>query len=328
MKSRSNELLDRAISAMVSALEIYNKPGFSYRDETFAILAINGWELLLKARWLAIHGNKASSLYVYEKRQKADGTKSKKRFVKRTRSNVPFTRGIDYLAKQMVNTKNLDPSVGHNLDVLREFRNCATHFYFQSSAFQKCLYEVGAACVKNFATATREWFGRELSEFDLHLMPLTFMNLPSNVDGVLLNAVEKNFLSFLEKIDNAESDPESLYSVTVSIDIQFTKSNAKDALLTQITTDPSAPAVRFTEEEIWEKYPWDYNTLTEKCRKLYQNFKVNRDYHAIRKPLHDDPRFAKTRLLNPNNPNSQKKILYRPNILQEFDRHYTRKTTH
>ena len=34
-------LLDKSINSMLSAIEIYNKPNFSYREETFAILAIN-----------------------------------------------------------------------------------------------------------------------------------------------------------------------------------------------------------------------------------------------------------------------------------------------
>ena len=63
MKSRSKELQDRAIAAMVAAIEIYNKPGFPYRTESFAILAINGWELLFKAKWLADNRNRANSLY-------------------------------------------------------------------------------------------------------------------------------------------------------------------------------------------------------------------------------------------------------------------------
>lgn len=40
MKSRSNELLDKSIAAMIAAIEIYNKPDFMYRGETFSILAI------------------------------------------------------------------------------------------------------------------------------------------------------------------------------------------------------------------------------------------------------------------------------------------------
>ena len=63
---------------MISAIEIYNKPDFKYREETFAILAINSWELLLKAKWLKENNNKIRSLYVEEKVKKKNGENSKK----------------------------------------------------------------------------------------------------------------------------------------------------------------------------------------------------------------------------------------------------------
>ena len=40
MKSRSQQLLDRSISAMLAGIEIYNKPLFPYRIESFTMLAI------------------------------------------------------------------------------------------------------------------------------------------------------------------------------------------------------------------------------------------------------------------------------------------------
>ena len=76
MKARSKELLDRAVAATVAAIEIYNKPDFPYREEAFAVLAINGWELLLKAKWLVDHNNRVSTLYVMEPRTKKDGTQT------------------------------------------------------------------------------------------------------------------------------------------------------------------------------------------------------------------------------------------------------------
>ena len=45
-------LIDKSISSMLSAIEIYNKPDFKYREETFAILSVNSWELLFKAKLL------------------------------------------------------------------------------------------------------------------------------------------------------------------------------------------------------------------------------------------------------------------------------------
>lgn len=66
MKSRCTEILGKSIAAMIAAIEIYNKPDFKYREETFSILTVNSWELLFKAKWLQINNNKVNSLYVYE----------------------------------------------------------------------------------------------------------------------------------------------------------------------------------------------------------------------------------------------------------------------
>jgi len=42
-------LVRNAVAAITAAIELYNKPRISYREEAVAILAINAWELLLKA---------------------------------------------------------------------------------------------------------------------------------------------------------------------------------------------------------------------------------------------------------------------------------------
>ena len=62
MKARSKALLEKTIAATLAAIEIDNKPDFRYLEEAFAVLAINGWELLLKAKWLADHGNDLATL--------------------------------------------------------------------------------------------------------------------------------------------------------------------------------------------------------------------------------------------------------------------------
>src|ERR1044071_7924716 len=42
-------LLRNSKSALLAAIEIYNKPRIEYRDECFVILLLNSWELFLKA---------------------------------------------------------------------------------------------------------------------------------------------------------------------------------------------------------------------------------------------------------------------------------------
>ena len=156
-------------------------------------------------------------------------------------------------------------------------------------------------------------------------MPLSFVTLPTKSDAIVLNKEEKNFLAFLQSLEDGEEDPASRYSVTVNVEVRFTRSKAKDALAVQVTNNPHAPAIRLTEEQVRERYPWDYSKLTEECKKRYGNFKVDKKYHQIRKSLEPDSRYAHVRRLDPDNPNSSKKTFFNPNILNEFDRHYTKK---
>ena len=81
-------MLDKSISAMISAIEIYNKPDFKYREETFSVLCINSWELLLKAKVLQLSGNKLTSLFIWEKKELKNGEKSKKLYRKLNRKKV------------------------------------------------------------------------------------------------------------------------------------------------------------------------------------------------------------------------------------------------
>lgn len=324
MKSRSKELLDRALAAIVAAIEIYNKPGFPYRAETFAILATNGWELLLKSKWLVDNGNKEQSLFVPDKHVTKSGQESKKRYFKKTRSGNPLTHSLDFLAKKLVERKRLDSAAWNNIEALIEIRDSAVHFYSKSPAFGLRLQEVGTACLKNFAAAVREWFGRDLAGLNLYLMPLSFVELPSHTEAIVLNAHEKNFLAFLDGLEKPNPSPNSPYSVTVNVEVKFTRSKAKDALAVQITNDPNAPAVRVTEEQVREKYPWDYARLTDECRKVFSDFKADENYHNVRKELISDTRFALTRYLDPGNPKSAKKLFFNPNIVRELEKHYSR----
>ena len=265
------------------------------------------------------------ALYVFENKTNSNGTKSKKQTIKLTRSKNPFTHSVDYLAKEMVANGSLDPNAWANIQALCEMRDSSIHFYNRSGAFPVRLQEIGTASLKNYVAATHSWFGRDMSEFNFYLMPLSFLILPQHTSAIILNNEEKNFLSFVEGLDNNEEDGSSPYSVTVNIDVKFTRSKAKDALGVQISNDPNAPAVRVTEEQVRQKYPWDYDKLTAECKARYSNFKQDRNYHRLRKKLQDDKRFGHVRLLDPDNSKSSKKPFYNPNIMREIDKHYTRK---
>ena len=95
--------------------------------------------------------------------------------------------------------------------------------------------------------------------------------------------------------------------------------------MTNNPDDPNAVRVNLSEEDIRQQYPWDYATLTAKLKNRYIDFKMTLDYHNLRKKIAANPQYKKTRYLDPGNPKSSRKDFYNPNILNEFDKHYTRK---
>src|SRR5690606_11418068 len=114
------KFLDKAEAALVSAVELYNKPSFQYREETFALLAINAWELLLKAGILKEGGNDPKTIRVYEPRRTKAGKLSKKLYLKRNRAGSPMTvslsRCIASLDKYAATRLSAD--IKSNLDAL------------------------------------------------------------------------------------------------------------------------------------------------------------------------------------------------------------------
>ena len=308
---------------MAAAIEIYNKPGFPYRTESFSILAINAWELLLKSKWLHLNGHKLNSLYSYDSRKSLAGDTSKRRYIRRRRSGTPITPGMIKLASKLLECKILDQEAHSNITIMLDFRDSAAHFYNQSTTFSNHIHELGAACVRNFVQAVNEWFDRSVSELGIHLMPLTLLDPDPHIGGLLLKPDEQRFLALLDSFGTSTTDPEHPYALALQVDVKFTRSKLRDAVVVRQGKDPSAVRIALTEEDIRERYPWDYATLTWKCRKRYSNFKENRQYHEVRRSFLSDERFAYERHLDPANPKSTSKVFFNPNIINEFDRHYS-----
>jgi hypothetical protein len=115
---------------MLSAIEIYNKPNFSYREETFAILAVNAWELLLKAFLFKKCSYNMNSLYVMEKVKTQKGTAGKREKQKLNRAGNPQTIGIFEVIKKIENKgTKISDNLKNSIEALVELRNNAIHFY-------------------------------------------------------------------------------------------------------------------------------------------------------------------------------------------------------
>lgn len=327
MKSRSRNLADKSIDAMLAAIEVYNKPSFAYREESFAILAINAWELLLKARILQLSNNKVSSILKYEKRRKADGNLSEKKYRVKNRSgtylSIGLFRSIDLLEAEYGD--KIGVQVRKNIELLCEVRDSAVHFVNKGFDLTLLVQQLGTASLRNYIIAIRRWFAIDLSHYNFFLMPLAFFGLESIAQGVSLNAEEKRLSEYLKKEASvsAGGDPDE-FNVALTVNVRFTKSKAEDAELVRLSNDPDATPIKLTEEDVREKYPWDYKILTTRLRKRYTDFKENKQYHDLRKPLESDSKYCNKRYLDPAHKSGIGKCFYNPNIVKEFDAHYTK----
>ncbi len=328
MRSRARSMLDKSIAAMLSAIEIYNKPDFNYREETFSVLCINAWELLFKAKVLQLARNQVTSLYVWEYRQLKSGQKSKKKYIKNNRAGNPMSVSL-FEAHRIITEDygvKVNKAVRTNITALAEIRDNSIHFINDDLSLSIKVQEIGTASLQNYLHLVQEWFGPVLDKYNFYLMPMAFFRSFDSVNGETLNASEKNLLQYINGIEK-EYDDEALsdYNLSLRIDVNFKKVKSGSGIPIQLTSDAKAPVVRLAEEEIMDKYPWDYDVLTTRLQKRYSDFKANGKYHSIRKSLEDNEKYCHKRLYNPSNPNSGSKVFFNPNILKEFDNHYTKK---
>lgn len=326
MKARSRILAEKSLDAMLAAIEVYNKPNFGYREETFAILAVNAWELLLKARILQLSKNRVASILVYERRMLADGSRSEKRYRKQNRSgnhlSISLFKAFDLLNNEYAAA--VPAAVRENLELLCEVRDNAIHLSNKGAGLCKVVRELGTACLRNYIAATREWFGTDISEENFLLMPIGFVE-GGNAVAAQVGANEKRVTEFLRnKILEGVADESPGYDVALRMDLRFSRSRAEGAVDVVVTNDPNATPVTLTEEDLRDRYPWDFKTLTVQLKKRYANFKQNAIYHEIRRPLEEDERYCRARYLDPRSTTGVPKRFYNPNIVREFDKHYER----
>jgi hypothetical protein len=336
--SRPNQLLDKSIASCISAIEIYNKPDFKYREETFAILMINAWELLLKAKIIRDNNNSVPSIYVRYPKEKRDGTKSNRHYVtKKSRSGNPMTieitKALEIVSKNPAN--GITEALKENIIALVEIRDNAIHFKNTEVALAKIVLELGTASLKNYLTAVKKWFGKDLSKFNFFLMPMSFFH-EFEMQSFTVNDSSSSAQKLIEYIGQKSklypSDANNDYNILLKLETKFVKAETEGTITVKTVRrkedaeNPELVAeVMLTEEDITKRYPWNYRDLCKKMTQRYLDFKENGEFHSIRKALEDEKAYCHKRKLYPNNPKSNVAKFYNPNILSQFDKHYKQK---
>lgn len=325
---RYQRLLDKSEASMISAIEIFNKPDFNFREESFAILALTAWELLLKAKILKENKNDLKSIYIYENRTNKDGSKSIKKYIKKNRVGNAQTFGIGraIIILQSKLAVNLSTALKDNLDALMEIRDNSVHFMNASPNLSKQILEIGTATLKNYLTITEKWFKSNFSKYNLFLMPIGFLKDTSSATGIVIGGSEQNLMNYLTELTKkGEALSETEFHTSLTVNLSFQRSKVDSSIDVNITNDPNATKVFLSEKQIRENYPWDYKELSNRLSQRYIDFKINQKYHDLRKSIFYDQRYVNRRYLDPENPKSIKKDFFNSNILRFFDKHYTRK---
>jgi hypothetical protein len=164
LRGSYRKLLGNSKSAMLAAIEIYNKPRIEYRDECFCILLINAWELALKA----ILSKNKQRIYYPKKPNKSYRTLTIQDSLKETEKIFP--KEIQY-----------EP-VKANLDRITEYRNKTIHFYNQPH-FGILVYGLAQTNIVNYRDLVLMMFDVDLaSEANINLLPLGFGIPPDPIE--------------------------------------------------------------------------------------------------------------------------------------------------
>jgi len=320
----SADLAAKSVHAAVAAIEIYNKPNFAYREESFAILMVNAWELLLKAKWVNMHGEDGTCLHVMVKDPKGGV------IAKLNRSGNPQSHGLPYLAAKLLEHANsgFERGCHDNILALLEIRDNAAHFLNTDLSLARRVLEVGTASLRNYLCLATAWFQINFSSYNFFLMPLSFYHgfetaqaaIPvSHPDQI------KKLLLYLDTLQQNDSDATATQHVALRLETKLVRGADPAAVSFRWTDDPTAPAVTVREEDILKNYPPTYRDLTDALKARYSDFMENDDYHNLRKKLQREKKFCFERAINPTKPKGQVQRFYNNNIIPEFDKHYTRR---
>lgn len=301
-QARHKVILNKSVQASVAAIEVYNKPDFKYREETFSILMINAWELLFKARILQLNNGKFNSIYVPARTVTAEGKKLKRFYPKRNRSGNPMT--LDVFSA--MNKLDIPAPLKENMTLLVEIRDNAIHHINEFKSFEKVVLEVGTATLKSYLTLAQEWFNYDLENYNFFLMPVSFFH-PYEMESFSTNSKNRqmeNFLAYVsQKLIDNPTELQSSHNIALRLETRLERSMSAEALPVRYSKDSPIVVRQTIENKIRDGLAngslFEYRDFVEKCREKISGFKQNKIFTDKCKELKTDEKYCITQYLNP-----------------------------
>lgn len=283
MRAIYKEMVDHSLGAALSAIEIYNKPDFQYRNETFAILMINAWELLLKAKILKDNGHRKQALYI----------KTQEGRYKLSRTGNYMTIEI----RSALNKLNINEVVKENIESLLEIRDMAIHFY-NKDPISYTIFTLGVATLQNYQKLVKNWFERDLSDYNFYILPLGFKYSFKRFE--LLNISQEptavqNLLSMLVKRQQeSKTEQEGFYLIAdIKAEVISAKKIADDPHIKIAIDQASDTTGIIRTQKLTDKYPYSATQVWEQVREALPSLKQSTYYSFLNSHnIRSNPIFA------------------------------------
>jgi len=331
MKPLTEVLIENSKSAIISCVELHNKPKFDYRYEIATILAINGWELLLKA-------------YINENHEKI-------KLIQKDGRTKPFDECVSFVSS----TEGKKFSVANeNLMKIYDYRNNIIHFY--KDPIDEILYSLLHKNIILYNDFLKEKFNFDLSdETNLFLLPIGFKPFSSPIDFLSSKSkLKESSYAVKEFVKSILTSTNSLHeegiedSILTGFNIAVVNENRiKNAdIIVGITKDETKASVvvkkviggefeisndaknkiQIEEESLFKTvYTLSYGDFVNQCRNLYLDFKQNAVFNRVMKNIKGNSKFHRKRYLDPVNKTGTAKDWYSQSIFEELNKHYTLK---
>ena len=311
------KLCDNSRAAMLAAIEIYNKPQTTYREQVVTVLVVNAWELILKAAL-----RKAKKNIFYKKKRGEDYR------------SLSLEHCIADMDRHRLWPSSVDgDGVRANLHALTDYRNKIIHLYV-SNDLNTILYMFLQQSIVNYRDFVLDVFGKDLADdITWTLLPLAastpsdaIRSLRVNGDGRSTQVVE-DFLRDLRKIIGEAEDlgaDMGRIAMIQEINLQSGKKISRAEL--EVAIDEGA-ATTIVQRKVDpnETHPYSATQLIARVNRARKNGRKLTSYDltcmAWKHNMRDNSKFAWRGIHNPTHVWSGDALSFLKNQTdEEFDR--------
>lgn len=224
-------LVDNSLAAMLAAVEVYNKPQMTYRDEVTVMLVVNAWELALKAtlrqaRQSIFYPKKPGQRYLSISIDDALG---------RVSAQGLWPAGVDGAATTV------------NVKALTEYRDRAIHLY-NAQGLGSVIHPFLQQNVLNYRDFVLARFKKDLADsMTWQLLPLgatapadAVQFMRADKSSTMVAEVEDFINELRDLMDGAEADGADMARVAVVYDIHLQSQKKMTSADLVVAVSPTA----------------------------------------------------------------------------------------